>query len=71
MSFTIVVAVMIFWKIIYGGSDPLVVGLLLANLSYSWLISNQLNRHIGECEGYKRGLINGKSDIKKIKKVFK
>ncbi len=66
----IVLAVMILWKIIYGGSDPLIVGLLLANLGYSWLISNQLQRHIGEHEGYKKGLADGREG-EKIKKVFK
>lgn len=55
----IALAIMIFWKIIYGGSDPLIVGLLLANLGYSWYISNRLQRHIGECEGYKKGLVDG------------
>ena len=55
----IILAVMIFRKIIYGGSDALIVGLILANLGYSWYINNQLQRHLGQHEG-----------LKKIKKSF-
>lgn len=50
----IILAVMILKKIIYGGSDALIVGLILANLAYSWHINNQLQRHIGQHEGYRK-----------------
>jgi len=55
-------------RIIYGGSDVLIVGLLLANLGYSWYINSQLQRHMGEHEGYKKGLANR---LSKKKENFK
>lgn len=58
--FLMVLAIMILWNLIFGGSDPLFVGLLLANLTYSWYINKQLQRHLGYHEGYQQGIKNGK-----------
>lgn len=44
--FLIFIAFLILIKIIYGGSDTLTIGLILANLGYSWHISNQLQKHM-------------------------
>lgn len=54
----IVLVVMVIRKIFYGGSDALIIGLILANLGYSWYINNQLQRHIGQHEGYQQGVKN-------------
>lgn len=61
----IFLAIMIIKKIIYGGSDTLIIGLLLANLGYSFYINTQLQRLIGEFEGYKKGVKNGLAKTKK------
>lgn len=58
VALLIILVVMIFWKIVYSGSDILIVGLILANLGYSWHINNQLQRHIGQHEGYQQGMRN-------------
>ena len=54
----IILVIMVFRKIVYGGSDALIVGLILANLAYSWHINNQLQRHIGQHKGYQQSMKN-------------